>query len=204
MLLIFGLGVFFRTVSAGEFHCPDCGGDRRYRRRMARRWFTLFFLPVFPLNRLGEVVECDTCRGRFGPSALRSPTARQMEATLPVAMRDAAVMVLVAGDPDDSQARARVIEAVRGYGAADFDEGALRACLREPSDGTEDAIAEAGAQLTAEAREWFLAQAVRVGLAGGPLGDAERTALYEVASRLGLTPAHAFGVIVTTESAARE
>lgn len=203
MLLIFGLAVFFRTVGEGDFHCPNCGGDRHYRRRVARRWFTLFFLPVIPLNRVGEVIECRTCRGRFDLAVLRMPTARQMEVALPEAMRRAAAIVLAAGDPGDPRARARAAEAVRGYGAADFDDDLLQADLEAVADPG-DAIARAGAQLTTEAREWFLAQAVRVALADGVLDDAERQALHLVANRLGLTPAHAFGVIATTEGAARE
>lgn len=204
MLLIFGLAVFFRTVGVGDFHCPNCGGDRHYRQRLARRWFTLFFLPTIPLNRVGEVIECRTCRSRFDLAVLRMPTARQMEAALPEAMRHAAVIVLAAGDPGDARARARAVDAVRGYGAADFDDDALQADLHETPGDPAGAIARAGAQLTTEAREWFLAQVVRVALADGLLGDAERQALYLVASRLGLTPAHAFGVIATTEGAARE
>ena len=204
MLLIFGLSVFFRTVGQGDFHCPNCGGDRHYRQRVARRWFTLFFLPVIPLNRVGEVVECATCRSRFNLDVLRMPTARQMAAALPMAMRAAAGAVLAAGDPTEPAARSRAVEAVRGYGMADYDEETLAADLDESPDGTDEVIAQAGAQLTTEAREWFLAQVVRVALADGAIGVGARQALHAVAGRLGMTPAHAVGVISTTEGAARE
>lgn len=204
MLLIFGFAVFFRTVGHGDFHCPHCGGDRRYRHRVARRWFTLFFLPVIPLTQVGEVVECTTCRNRFSLGTLRLPTLQQMEAALPVAMRAAAVLVLAAGSPHDTGARSRAVDAIRGYGAADFDDDALQAALDQPPGDGDEVIATAGAQLTTEGREWFLAQAVRIALADGALSDTERGALRLVASRLGLTPAHAFGVIATTEAAARE
>jgi tellurite resistance protein len=204
VLLIFGLSVFFRTVGQGDFHCPHCGGDRHYRQRVARRWFTLFFVPVIPLNRVGEVVECGTCRTRFNLDVLRMPTARQMEAALPMAMRAAAAAVLAAGDPHESAARARAVEAVRGYGLAEFDDQTLTADLTRSPDGSEEVIAQAGAQLTTEAREWFLAQVVRIALADGAIGAGERQALHTVADRLGMTPAHAVGVITTTEGAARE
>jgi tellurite resistance protein len=204
VLLIFGLSVFFRTVGQGDFHCPGCGGDRHYRQRVARRWFTLFFLPVIPLNRVGEVVECATCRTRFNLDVLRMPTAQQMAAALPTAMRAAATMVLSAGDPTASAARARAVDAVRGYGLAEFDDAMLTADLATSSVGAGEVIAQAGAQLTTEAREWFLAQVVRVALADGAIGPGERQALHEVAGRLGMTPAHAVGVISTTEGAARE
>lgn len=204
MLLIFGLSVFFRTVGQGDFHCPNCGGDRHYRQRVARRWFTLFFIPVIPLNRVGEVVECTTCRTRFNHDVLRLPTARQMAAALPTAMRAASAAVLAAGDPASSAARGRAVDAVRGYGFAAFDDATLSADLAHPQDGAAEVIAQAGAQLTTEAREWFLAQVVRVALADGAIGAGERQALHMVAGSLGMTPAHAVGVIATTEGAARE
>jgi zinc-ribbon family len=204
VLLIFGLSVFFRTVGQGDFHCPNCGGDRRYRQRVARRWFTLFFLPVIPLNRVGEVVECATCRTRFNLDVLRLPTAREMSAALPMAMRTAAVAVLAAGDPSDSAARARAVDAVRGYGMEDYDDEMLAVDLEQPADDSMETIAQAGGQLTTEAREWFLAQVVRIAVVGGAIGNGERQVLHTVAGRLGMTPAHAVGVITTTEGAARE
>jgi zinc-ribbon family len=200
-MLIFGLAVFFRTLSEGEFHCPNCGGDRRYRHRAARRWFTLFFLPVIPLNQLGEIVECGTCRSRYDLKVLRTPTAQQMAAALPAAMRAAAVAVLQVADPADETARGRAIEAVRGYGATDYGESALTADLAVPLEELDPMVVQAGTQLTVEAREWFLAQAVRIALAGGAISDPERQMLYRIAGQLGMTPAHALGVIAATERA---
>jgi tellurite resistance protein len=204
VLLIFGLSVFFRTVGEGEFHCPKCGGDRACRQRVARRWFTLFFIPVIPLNRVGEIVECGTCRSRFPLGVSRTPTAARMAAALREAIRAAAVAVLAAGDPYDSAARGRAVETIRGYGLTDFDDEALDGALAEGTGGAAQLIAEAGELITVEAREWFLAQLVRIALADGMVTEAERQALHGVAGRLGMTQAHAVGVIATTEGAARE
>ncbi|MBC6461638.1 zinc-ribbon domain-containing protein [Actinomadura sp. HBU206391] len=202
MLLIFGLSVFFRTVSRGTFHCPNCGGDRRYRRRVARRWFTFFFVPVIPLRRLGETVECEACRTRFGVSVLRLPTVRQMTEALPAGMRAAVATVLTADGSAGDASRRRAVEAVRGYGDEEYGDEALELALVSSGHHLDDEIARAGAQLATEAKEWFLAQVVRVALADGPLSDGERQALHRVADRLGMTSAHAFGVIVMTEGAA--
>jgi hypothetical protein len=203
MLLIFGLSVFFRTVGEGVFHCQNCGGDRGYRRRAGRRWFTLFFLPVIPLGRLGEIVECRTCRTRYRTTALRLPTAEQMSAALPAGMRAAAALVLLAGADGDEAARARAVEAVQGYGELYYDDDALDGDLGMPPAFLAEEVATAGAHLAVEAKEWFLAQAVRVALADGPLSETERQTLHEVAARLGMTQAHALGVIAMTEGAAR-
>ncbi|HEY7488604.1 MAG TPA: hypothetical protein VH912_29450 [Streptosporangiaceae bacterium] len=203
MLLVFGLSVFFRTVGEGVFHCQNCGGDRGYRRRIGRRWFTVFFLPVVPLGSVGEIVECRACRTRFRTSVLRLPTVEQMAAALPAGMRAAAALVLRAGVESDDAGRRRAVESVRGYGEEYYDDEALDGDLGMPPAFLEEEIARAGAQLAVEAKEWFLAQAVRVGLADGPLSEPERQTLHEVAAQLGMTQAHALGVISMTEGAAR-
>ncbi|WP_242901672.1 hypothetical protein [Actinomadura terrae] len=203
MLLVFGLTAVFRTVSDGTFHCPHCGGDRAYRRRSGRRWLTVFFVPLVPLWRLGQAAECRTCRRRFPVSALRTPTAQQMAAALPAGMRAAATLVLRAGDPSDGTARARAAATVLGYGEPGYDDADIDADLELRAELLERDVARAGAQLAVEAKEWFLAQVVRIGLADGPLGDGERQVLHRIAELLGMSRAYALGVIVMTEGAAR-
>jgi hypothetical protein len=164
----------------------------------------LFFLPVIPLGQIGEIVECRACGTRFRTAALRLPTAEQMAAALPAAMRAAAALVLHAGEETDEASRRRAVEAVQGYGEEYYDDDALDGDLGMPPAFLAEEVATAGAQLAVEAKEWFLAQAVRVGLADGSLSDAERQVLHEIAAQLGMTQAHALGVIAMTEGAARE
>ena len=59
-----------------------------------------------------------------------------------------------------------------------------------------------GAQLAVPAREWFLAEVVRIGMADGPLTDAERDAARAAGAGLGMTQAQVLGVITLTEQAA--
>src|ERR1700758_5137435 len=110
MLIIFGLRVFYRTIAQGAFFCRRCGGDRQSGHGAGRRWFTFFFLPVIPLNSVGEHVQCRTCRTRYVTDALSQPTAAQMQAALPAGMRAAASAMLRSGDPNRPEARQRAIE----------------------------------------------------------------------------------------------
>jgi uncharacterized tellurite resistance protein B-like protein len=197
-LIIWGFRVLFKTINEGEFHCPNCGGDRHYWLKDAKRWFTLFFIPVIPLNHVAQVVECATCRRRFNPTVLQAPTTAQLASGLVVGMRAAAATVVQAGPGDDS-ARRQAVEAVRTYGLAGYDAAALAADLGQPVEAADHLIETAGAQLTPEAREWFFAQLVRIALADGTIDDNERQTLHRVAVMLGMTPAHAYGVIATTE-----
>jgi hypothetical protein len=70
IVIIFGLRTWWRTIGEGMFHCRQCGADRQYLHRAGKRWFTLFFIPVIPLNKVGENVQCTTCKTRFQTNVL--------------------------------------------------------------------------------------------------------------------------------------
>jgi tellurite resistance protein len=208
LLIIFGLRVFYRTIGQGAFHCYRCGGDREYRHRAGRRWITLLFIPVIPLTKAGEHVKCAVCGTGYRMGVLALPTAAQMQAALPAGMRAAATVVLRAGGGSSAPARRRAIDAIKGAGLADYDEAALDADLStsamsaHPAQDLAGPLNRLAVQLVVPAREWFLADAVRIGLADGPLSDEERHAAQEIAAQLGMTPAQARGVISMTEEGA--
>ena len=199
MLIIWGLRVVYRTLGQGVFFCRRCGGDRDYRHRAGRRFITLFFVPLIPLAKTGEHVQCRTCKTRYVTEVLRLPTTAGMQLALFAGMRALVVAMLRAGDPANPQARRRAIEAVAGTGERGYDEAALDADLAEPPDGEGPKIAAFGSQLQVEAREWYLAEAIRIALADGPLTAAERAATGHLAAALGMTQAQAIGVIALTE-----
>ena len=96
----------------------------------------------------------------------------------------------------------------RAAGLTDYDDAALDADLSAPDLPGQPGRELAGplnrltVQLAVPAREWFLAEAVRIGLADGPLSDDERHVAREIAAQLGMTPAQARGVITMTEEGA--
>lgn len=202
MLIIFGLRVFYRTIAQGTFHCRRCGGDRQYRHRAGRRWFTLFFLPVIPLNTVGEHVQCTTCRTRYVTEVLSQPTTAQMQAALPAGMRAAASAMLRSGDPASAVSRQRAIEAVIGSGVPNYDEAMLNADLMQPFEAIRPALNQVGGQLTVQAREWYLVEVIRIALADGPLSETERQAALAIGLDLGMTQAQVVGVVAMTEQSA--
>jgi hypothetical protein len=202
LLIIFGLRVFYRTIAQGTFHCRRCGGDRQYRHRAGRRWFTLFFLPVIPLNTVGEHVQCTTCRTRYVTEVLSQPTTAQMQAALPAGMRAAVSAMLRSGDPASAVPRQRAIEAVIGSGVPNYDEAMLNADLMQPFETIRPALNQVGGQLTIQAREWYLAEVIRIALADGPLSETERQAALAIGLDLGMTQAQVVGVVAMTEQSA--
>jgi len=202
VLIIFGLRVFYRTIAQGTFHCRRCGGDREYRHRSGRRWFTLFFIPVIPLNAVGDHVQCTTCRTRYVAEVLNQPTTAQMQAALPAGMRAAVSAMLRSGDPASPASRQRAIEAVIGAGTPNYDEAMLNADLMQPFDAIRPALNQVGAQLTIQAREWYLTEVLRIAMADGSLTESERHAALAIGIDLGMTQAQVVGVVAMTEQSA--
>jgi hypothetical protein len=202
-VVFLGFRFHFRITGRGGLHCQRCGGDREYRKCLGRRWIHLFFLPVIPLDRIAEHVQCTTCGTRYRCEVLAIPTSQQMLAALPAGARAAVAAMVRAGDTDSGLARASAIEAVRHAGLDSYDEAALTADLTaDRAGGLARALGTLAIQLTMPAHEWFLADVVRVGLADGQLSDDERTAARQIAACLGMTPAQAHGVISMTEESA--
>ena len=57
--------------------CPRCNQVADLRPRSYRTWFTLFFLPLFPVGGKHRFTECSNCGGQFpvAPEELRSRLA---------------------------------------------------------------------------------------------------------------------------------
>jgi tellurite resistance protein len=199
LIIIFGLRVIFSTLSEGLFHCPHCGGDRQYRRRSGRRFFTLFFIPVIPLNRMGEFVECSVCHSRYDVGVLAVPTTAQLTAMPAVVLRAAICQVLRSGDVTHRGARERALAVVHNAGDQGYDEAALDQDLMRPFEEVRIELARASATLAPEERENFFAEAIRIALIDGPLTESERATVLAVGSDLNLTRVQVTGVIGQVE-----
>jgi hypothetical protein len=202
VLIILGVRVFYRSVGQGVFYCRRCSGDREYRRRAGRRWFVLFFIPAIPLARIGHHVQCASCRTRYVTDVLAQPTTAQMQAALPAGMRAAATAMLRSGDSDSTLARQRAISMVTAAGLRGYGEEALERDLEQPSGWLRTSLHQIGAQLTIQAREWYLADVIGIGMADGSLTDSERSAAQAIGLDLGMTQAQVVGVVAMAEQSA--
>jgi hypothetical protein len=78
-ILLFGTRAIISEDGAEPVRtrCPRCGQEADLVARSYRHWFTLFFLPVFPVSRKGRFTQCSNCGGQFpvAPEELRSRLA---------------------------------------------------------------------------------------------------------------------------------
>jgi zinc-ribbon family len=69
-MLIWGSKGREKELSQGQFFCPKCKDERPYKHKRVSKYFTLYFIPLFEIQKLGEVVECQVCKSGFDPKIL--------------------------------------------------------------------------------------------------------------------------------------
>lgn len=201
MLIIFGFRIRFRTTGTIAFFCPRCGGDRMGDQRTARRWFTVFWIPVIPLNQVGEVVECTTCHTRYEPDVADQPTTASLSEILGNAVRVLTAMIVRTGDTDNAAMRAAAVTDGRvvtdGYDDATLtsDVAAVEPAMAEQYVGP---LAQG---LQVAGKERLLGDLVRVALAGGTITPDQRRLIDLTGRGLGLTPAHVTGIVSSVVAA---
>ena len=70
MFIIWGSRGMTSHVGSGEFYCPRCDDHGGYELKSVRRWFTLYWIPVFPISGHERYVECTHCRQAFDERVL--------------------------------------------------------------------------------------------------------------------------------------
>lgn len=69
-MIIYGYRNKEIEMSTGNFHCPKCETQRQYKFKKIVRYFTLFFIPLFPLGTTSQYIECSICGRTYKPEAI--------------------------------------------------------------------------------------------------------------------------------------
>ncbi|MCF2530598.1 TerB family tellurite resistance protein [Yinghuangia soli] len=191
MVVIVGVRNVRTVLDDGEFHCPECGGDRRYQYGLGRRYLIVLGLHVMPLSRAAGSVECAVCRLGFDRGVLDVPTGRRLTVLLRDVTRALAVGALVAGGESSPAARAAAVCAVRDAGVAAYTDELLAADLyaHVGDDDAAEALDALADHLVPEGRARLVSVAAMVALADGPYRTLELDMLLSAGARLGLTRA---------------
>ncbi|MGW2058158.1 TerB family tellurite resistance protein [Streptomyces sp. NPDC001840] len=199
---ICGIRTSWNTVGDGEFFCPDCGGDRNYRRRTGRRRFTVLGVPLLARGLAGPVVECAACHAHFGTDVLDHPTTLRFSAMLRDAVHTVALAVLAAGGVSSRTVRETAVHAVRSAGFEDCTEDRLTDLVEALAADTgrfitnpgpcgaalaielHEALEPLAPHLAPAGRESIVLQGARIAVADGPYSAAEREVLSIVGGAL--------------------
>jgi zinc-ribbon family len=194
-VIIWGWRTLKKVLGTGVFHCPQCGTDTGYRLLAARRWFTLFFIPVIPLKSLGTFVECAQCKNMFVEAALTRPTTRQLEDQLGLANRAAIAHLASLVQPVSEDVVARVVGMLSSAAGvpATYDRQSAYADIQAFGQ-LEVALQQArpiAGQLTPQGCEAFIRRMLTFAEGRGQAADA---VIDAYGTALGMPPAHVAGI----------
>ena len=195
-MIIWGWRVRKKTIGTGVFFCPGEGGDRKYEHKQARRWFTIFFIPLIPLKELGDFIECTSCENTYYPDVLKGKTASEIEDISTIAIRHVAVSMALADgtvDPRERDAAVTVVQrfASHPYGLDDLDSDLSSLQVSALSDNLE----ELSAVLNEHGKENVLTAAVFLAGADGHVDRSEIEVARQIGKALTMSSAHIEGTI---------
>ena len=198
-LIIFGTRGVTTTVARGTFFCPGCMAKRSYEHQRVRRFFTLYFIPIIPLDTIGEYVECLHCRDTyktsvldFDPDELAAAKEKVIEAEFHAAVKRVMVLMMLAdGKIEDSEME--TIQLI--YGKLAKSELTKEALEKEVGEAKSDGrglrayLSSLVGSLNDSGKETVVKAAYFVASADGHVSTEETNLLAELASALEMSPA---------------
>ena len=102
-MIIWGSRGLTSEVSRHHFHCPQCSVQREGALKQVRNFFTVYFIPLIPLNVAGRYVECTSCSGSFGEEILSYDPAQEQRENQTQMLRVMVMSALADGMVDDGE-----------------------------------------------------------------------------------------------------
>jgi hypothetical protein len=100
MFIMWGSKLREKELGSAEFNCPQCRGNEEYAHVSLSRWFTLYLLPLYEIESIGEFVKCLRCKQLY-PMEILSGLEAYPAGFVPVPRSTdtaAKVVVIVHGD----------------------------------------------------------------------------------------------------------
>ena len=200
-MIIFGTRGVTTTPEQGHFQCPTCASQQAYALKRVRRFFTLYFIPLIPLDSLGEYVECGTCRDSYNTAVLDYNPAndqQQMEAEYYTAIKKVMIYILLADGIIDDEEVKTTQQIYQDVSGKSISEQALLAEIDEVSKSQiplSTYLTRLQGCLNDTGKEMVMTAAMHVALADGVFQDEEQVLIAKIGDELGMTRAHVQGVV---------
>ena len=200
-MIIFGTRSVKFTKEEGDFHCPQCECKTKYRHRSARRFFTLYFVPLIPLDKLGEYVECRSCKGTFIPKVLeyqQSTSADNFLSEYEKAVKHCMVLMMLVDGEIDPREKDTVLAVVNKFSHGDINMQELEEYITTTQRNPEDVstyLRKVAPRLNTHGKEVIIKCGLSVAAADGHIDQDEIALLKEMAEALEMTNAHVRGIM---------
>ena len=203
-MIIFGTRGVTYAKERGNFFCPGCAGNQSYQWKRVRSFFTLYFIPLIPLNVVAEYIECSGCGGTYRKDILsHDPAAEseQAQAEYHQAIQRVMVHMMLA----DGKIESSEVETIRNVytklANTELSPAQIHQQIKEikeieaAGDGVLDELQAMGPYLNEHGREMVLKAAIMVADADGTIQHEEQELLTKIAEAIGMSPAHFRGIL---------
>ena len=108
-MIIWGSRGVTSLIEQHEFNCPQCASLQRGNLKQIRNFFTLYFIPIIPLNVQGRFVDCSVCGGQFSEEILAYDPEKERDENNLQMLRVMVMAALADGEVDRAE-RAEIVK----------------------------------------------------------------------------------------------
>jgi len=200
-MIIFGTRGVKSTISEGTFNCPQCESNKKYRLRKVTQFFTLYFIPLIPLGKKGEYVECMSCKGTFIPNVLKyqkDASADNFLSEYEKAMKHSMVLIMLADGVIDPNEMAIVLKIVNKFGHNDITMPELEQYVNKVQNEKEDIstyLKKVTPALNEHGKEVVIKCALSVAASDGNIDDSEIALIKQMGKTMEMSETHLKGIL---------
>jgi len=200
-MIIFGTRGVKSTMKEGSFNCPQCESDKTYKHKKVTRFFTLYFIPLIPLGKVGEFVECQDCKGTFIPKILeysKNAPANNFLAEYEKAMKHSMVLIMLADGEIDENEMLMVQKIINKFGHNDVTLDELQEYVKQVQNNPENIstyLKKITPSLNEHGKEVIIKCAVSVAAADGNIDQSEIKLINEMAKAMEMSSSHLKGIL---------
>jgi hypothetical protein len=199
-MIIWGTRGLTRKGKVGRFYCPHCDGERDYRTVKVQRFFTLYFIPLIPMDVVYEGVRCETCASEFKLAVL-GYDPRAERAAIQQEVNRGLVEILLTFSALSGRSDPAHFEAIRGHldaiGCQDFSADQIAALAGQGRMDMAHTAERIGPKMTATGHEALVKGALLTAAPDGPPDAGTEQRLADLARALGMSEIHLRGVIAS-------
>lgn len=200
-MIIFGTRGITYSTGDSEFFCPNCQSQKPYSRKRVRRFFTLYFIPLIPLDLLGEYIECRECRNTYKLEVLTlDPNAgrAEFEAEFHLAIKRVMAAMIIADGAVDEKEITMIQEIYKKLTGTDLTKEAVEDEIKNVKSDTQGiayTLENIASNLNDTGKEMVVRAAFLIATADGEFADEEKKLLAVIGKSLCMSSSHMKGVL---------
>ena len=190
-------------MDSGEFHCPNCNTPRTYNKKYVQDWFTLYFIPTFPVgSKKNEHIECEECSSIYHLDVIDHKPGlndEEMASEYEKALQNVLCLMIIADNKVEDE-EIKTVSDIFNKLTNDKKLSKIKITktitkLKKDDLTVDEYLKDIRPYLNAEHRELIIKAMYLVAGSDGHLDDRESELLMYTAQVLEMTPAHIKGVL---------